>query len=330
MGDTILIVDDEPLVRRSIQSILSRRYPLRYLEASRVEEAEALLAADPSIALILCDLNMPGASGLQLIETLQPRMPEVCVVLVTATAQEDTAIEALRSGVYGYVTKPFLQNELVVQVEGALQRREVALRQRAALQAAHQEMLLRLTMAAEFRDDETGAHVQRMRAYAGAMAAALGWPTAAVAELHLAAALHDVGKIGIADEILRKPGRLTDAERQAMQEHTRIGHRILAGSENPVVEMAARIALHHHERWDGMGYPDGLAGEAIPIEARIVAIADVYDALSHERVYKAAWPEADVLALLERERGRGFDPSLIDIFLQILPEIREIRATMSA
>ena len=207
-------------------------------------------------------------------------------------------------------------------LEEAVRARTAELEQRTKeLDLARREDLRRLAVAAEFRDDETAAHTERVGRLAELIAVRLGLRDAEVALLREAAPLHDIGKIGVPDAILLKPGRLTAAERQIMQDHTNLGAQILTGSNAPVLQVAAPIALHHHERWDGTGYPHGLATTEIPLHARIVALADTYDALTHERPYKPAWPISDALAEITSQAGRQFDPSVVRAFEQIPIEI---------
>ena len=204
------------------------------------------------------------------------------------------------------------------RLEEEVQRRTRKIRRR------EQELVFRLLAAAGFRDKETGAHIRRIGLYAEEMARALGWDKRATGHIRLAAPMHDIGKIGIPDRILLKPGKLNSEEREIMNSHTAMGGRMLEGSDIAVMKMGAEIARCHHERWDGTGYPNGLRGTDIPEAARIVALVDVYDALLHERVYKAAIPEDRVVEVLREQSGKHFDPRLVDLFLERLPRMREI------
>ena len=204
-------------------------------------------------------------------------------------------------------------------LESEVRRRTADIRHR------EQEIALRLVAASEYRDVDTGAHVRRIGAYAAALAQTLGWASEAIAEIRLAAPMHDVGKIGIPDGILLKPGRLTELEFATMQRHTLIGASILGGTTIRLLEAAQEIALAHHERWDGTGYPHRLVREAIPLAARLVAVTDVYDALIHRRTYKPALSEEKAIAILRAGRGSHFDPTVLDCFLDLLPTIRRIR-----
>jgi putative two-component system response regulator len=249
-------------------------------------------------------------------------------------------VRALELGAFGYIVKPFEANELFINISNALRRRELELerdryeerledevRERTAeIRAAQEQVILRLMSASGYRDEETGDHIRRMGEYAAVLARAAGWDAGATDEMRLAAPMHDIGKIGVADAILHKAGKLTPGEFAQIQEHSRIGFRILEGSGIPLLDLAGEIALHHHEKWDGSGYPDGLAGESIPEAARIVAICDVYDALVTDRVYRRAFSEEQALAIMSEGRGGHFDPRLFDIFLAKLPELREVRA----
>jgi hypothetical protein len=205
------------------------------------------------------------------------------------------------------------------ELEREVRRRTQSIRLR------EEEIAMRLLAAAATRDGETGSHVRRIGLYAAAIGEALGWEASRVADLRVAAPMHDVGKIGIPDAILRKPGALSEEEFRTMQQHTVIGARMLGNSDIPLLCMAREIALGHHEKWNGRGYPQHLAGEQIPIAARIVTIVDVYDAMVHRRVYKLPIPEPEVLASMEQGAGRDFDPTLFEVFVGNLPIIRAIR-----
>jgi putative two-component system response regulator len=189
---------------------------------------------------------------------------------------------------------------------------------------AHEETIHWLVKVSMYRDEETGAHIQRTGWFSEMLAATTGWRSELVDQIRLAAPMHDLGKIGIPDAILRKPGKHTREETAVMQTHTLLGAKMLAGATTPVLAMAREIALCHHERWDGSGYPSGLSGTDIPEAARIVAIVDFFDAVSHDRVYRPAFPEAEVLKMLREGRGKHFDPRLLDLFLSVLPEMRAI------
>jgi putative two-component system response regulator len=336
----ILVVDDESYIRELIARCL-RQEGYTCQIASGADEALVILEREP-ITLMVSDINMPGCSGMELLALTRTKHPDVAVIMVTAVDDRRTAIQALTLGAFGYIIKPFDLNELVINVANALERRRLSL-----LSQAHQERLeaevrartsdirrreeeiaRRLVSAAEHRDTDTGAHVRRIGLYSAAVAEAVGWPQGMIDDLRVAAMMHDIGKIGVPDSILLKPSLLTEEEMAVIRRHPVIGSAILEGSDIPLLEMAREIALGHHERWDGSGYPAGLREEKIPQSARIVAVVDVYDALVHDRVYRPAVPEPEVLALLMEHRGKYFDPTILDAFFELLPEIRRIRETV--
>jgi putative two-component system response regulator len=334
----VLIVDDLPIIRFSLQRILTKAgYHCR--EAEDVPQALVALESE-AVDLVLCDIQMPGASGLDLVRALQPRIPDTSVVMVSSTEDAETAIECLQQGAFGYVLKPFQPREILVQVNAALRRRmlEIAFRDREAqlakkvreqtdeIRNSREEIALRLIAASEHRDHETGSHVRRIGLYAAEMANLLGWDQDAIDTIRSAAPMHDIGKIGVPDAILQKPGALTGEEWVAMRRHTNMGATILKGSSVPFIQMGASIAIGHHEKWDGSGYPKGLKGEAIPLAARITTLVDVFDAASSRRHYKESWPEEQVVELIQKGRGVHFDPDLVDLFLAHLDRFGAILA----
>jgi len=338
-GQRILVVDDEAWIRSSIDRILSRHGYYCH-QVSCVAEAISALE-EQAFDLVLSDICMPGDNGLALVEYLHHNgmMPQTVIVMVTAIEETSVAVEALQRGAYGYIFKPFQVSELLVQVANALRRRDLELSQRRTeeelkaqvrartrdVRRAHEEMVMRLMTAAEFRDNETGQHIRRLGLYAAEMGRLLGWDQERRDHIRLAAAMHDVGKVGIPDEILLKPGKLTPKEWEIMKTHTIMGHRILCDSGIELLDMADRIAWQHHEFWDGSGYPNQLSGEAISVEARIVAIVDVYDALTHSRPYKHAWPEEEAIAYMLGRKGSQFDPELLALFVDNIALMRKIR-----
>ncbi len=333
---TILVVDDEQSVRGLMARWLADA-GYQCLTAGDAPEAWQCLQ-EHEVDLVTTDINMPGQSGIDLLRQITPAFPDLGVIMLTANGDSDTAIGALTAGACGYLIKPVLRTELLFHVTRALERRQLILENRQhtldlerrvleltmAVRRAHEETIHRLLAAAMFHDDETGAHVRRTGLFGEVLAVTAGWPDSQVEDLRLAAPMHDIGKIGIPDAILRKPGSLTEAEFEVMKSHTTLGANMLAGSDWPVLKLGCQIALNHHERWDGLGYPAGRKETAIPECARIVAIVDVYDALTHNRVYRPALPEAEALVLMEQGRGTHFDPRLLYLFFQALPEIRGI------
>lgn len=338
VGDnTILVVDDADLLRRTVRRILERQGYF-IIEATDVPSARKMLQEN-QVGLVLCDVNMPGESGLTLVRDLRPRMPETAVVMVTSVDSTSVAVEALEAGAFGYILKPFARGELIIQVDNAMRRRmlemfhlrtRAALRERVQVQTAkvlesREELALRLAAACAARTDETKAHIRRIGMYAAEMAQLLGWEEDEVEDLRVAATMHDVGKVLLPDAILEKHAPLNEAEFEIVRQHTIAGAEMLAGSHIPMLEVAERVARHHHERWDGSGYPDGLAGEDIPVEARMVLIADVYDSLVHERHFREPWKEDQSVAYLRERRGTWFDPELLDLFLENISLMRAIR-----
>ena len=317
MTGRVLCVDDDEQVRGLIARVLASAGH-ECVAAANADEARDLLASQ-QFAAVLCDINLPGRSGLDLLRELRAQHPDVAPVMVTGRDDPSIANQALDLGAFGYVTKPFAPNELLIDVSNALHRRQVERERRQesadALRGAYVETLRRLSRAVEYHDGETGAHIERVGEHAAAIARALGLEESTAALLRLAAPLHDIGKIGIPATLLRKPGPLDAGERALMQEHTLHGRELLGGSGNDLLELASTIAWTHHERWDGRGYPLGLAGEEIPLAGRIVAVADVFDALTSDRPYRPARTADEAVAMLEDGRGTAFDPAVVDAFL---------------
>lgn len=315
----ILVVDDEPGNLALLRLILAPEYPLVFARNGR----EALLAtAKHGPALILMDIQMPEMDGYTTCRRLKadPATENIPVIFVTDLAEIGDETAGFAAGGVDYIVKPVSPPIVRARV-----RTHLSLVTASQLEKSYHDAIFMLGEASEFKDADTGAHIWRMAGYSAALAGACGWSAEACKQLRLAAPLHDIGKLGIPDAILNKPGKLSAAERAVMQRHTLIGHRILYESTAPILQMAATIALNHHERWDGSGYPNGLAGEAIPEMARIVAIADVFDALSMTRSYKDGWPLDRVIETLTQTAGAHFDPGLVDKFNGILPEILAIR-----
>lgn len=335
----VLVVDDEGIVRSSVVGYLSLK-GLACVEAANVDDALKMLATVEGIGIVLSDLKMPGKSGIDLLaEVRENGMQDIEFLVMTGHGDTDTAIAALRHGASDYLMKPVdfthlfnvvrqagerygrrrsqrsVHRELISQVERKTMEAQALA---GMLDAADEDSARHLAVAAEFRDTDTGYHNWRIGAYAAVMAGILDWSDEQCHQIALAAPLHDVGKIGIPDRILMKSGRLTDDEFTIIKNHCSIGQKILSVSHQPTMKCAAEIALCHHERWDGTGYPNGLKGEEIPITARIVAICDVYDALRSQRPYKSPMAhEAVVRIILEgddRTHPSHYDPTLLAIF----------------
>lgn len=327
----ILIVDDQETNIRLLERILAGAGYARIRSTTDPCAAtEIFLEFQPD--LVLLDLQMPVLDGFGVLEQLMPLIPRdgyLPILMLTGDNRVEAKRRALSSGAKDFLAKPFAPVEVLLRIRNLLETRRLhvaVLRQNEQLdakvrertqelEAAQIEIVERLAAAAEFRDDDTGRHTQRVGELAVRIAHAIGLPSSQLDVIRRAAPLHDVGKIGISDLVLLKPAGLTPEEFELMKSHTVIGAQILSGGHSELLRMSERIALAHHERWDGTGYPRGLAGEEIPIEARIVAIADVFDALTHDRPYRKAWPLDAVIAEIGRERGRHFDPRLADVFL---------------
>lgn len=319
MLPAILVVDDEPANLALLRQILSPDYTLVF---ARCGEEALAAAAKHHPALILLDIQMPDMDGYTVCRRLkgQAQTEHIPVIFVTDLAEIGDETAGFVAGGVDYIVKPVSPPIVRARVRTHLSL--VSVRQ---LEKSYHDAIYMLGEASEFKDAETGAHIWRMAGYSCALAGACGWDAAACEQMKLAAPLHDIGKLGIPDAILNKPGRLDAGERIVMQAHTVIGYKILSESTGPILQMAASIALHHHEKWDGSGYPNGVAGEAIPEMARIVAIADVFDALSMTRSYKDGWPLDRVMSTLTESAGSHFDPRLVGHFTRILPEILAIR-----
>ncbi len=338
MPPRILIVDDERHMRELISRVVKTE-GYTCTMASNGMEARELLAAIP-FDLLICDITMPIMGGMELLNEIKSVSSDLAVIMVTAVDDRQTAMKTLELGAYGYVIKPFLRNELVINIANALRRRELEISQRHyqteleqqvaerthELQLSQQETIHRLAKAAEFRDNETARHTIRVGLYTQLLARQAGEEETTIRLIRDAAPLHDIGKIGISDTILLKPGKLTNAEFSTMQEHAELGYRILADSTSPLLVMGAVIALSHHEKFDGTGYPGGLSGEQIPKPGRITAICDVFDAITSKRAYKEKSSVAKALDYLREQRGRHFDPLLVDHFLNCIDDILVVKA----
>lgn len=316
----ILLVDDEPLNLEVLQILLQDDYRLLY---ARDGERALALARTERPDLVLLDVMMPNMNGYDVCHALKADSRTWRIPVIFVTALSDTRNEALgfEAGAVDYITKPVSPAVVRMRV-----RNHLSLVNVQELRETRLQVVQRLGRAAEYKDNETGLHVIRMSHYARCLALRAGCSQADADDLLHAAPMHDVGKIGIPDAILQKKGRLDADEWVVMKRHTEIGAHIIGEHDDGLLGMARRIAIAHHEKWDGSGYPYGLAGTDIPLEARLVALADVFDALTSERPYKAAWPVSEAVDWIRQERGRHFDPDLTDVFLQCVPELLAIRA----
>jgi putative two-component system response regulator len=335
----ILIADDEETNVLLLERMLEQAGYTEVTSTSDSSQVAPLCAEDPP-DLLLLDLHMPEPDGFEVMKILKPLVEArwFPILVLTADITLEAKREALANGAKDFVTKPFDRAEVMLRIRNLLETRflqlelekqNLMLEQRVYertddLNEARLEVLERLAVAAEYRDDATGEHTRRVGRTSSLLAEVLGLPQDQSELIRLAAPLHDIGKIGIPDRILLKEGRLTPEEFELMTSHVNIGRFILSGSRSPLLQMAEEIALTHHERWDGRGYLSGLSGEEIPIAGRIVAIADVFDALTHERPYKRAWPVDEALAEITGLRGEQFDPLVVDAF-----EMMDHRALLS-
>jgi putative two-component system response regulator len=330
---TVLVVDDVPTNLDLLVETLKDEY--RVLAALSGREALDIVHSKTPPDIVLLDVMMPRMDGYTVCERIKAdlRSRNIPVIFVTARDQEEDQTRGFEVGGVDYITKPVSPAVVLARVRThlALHNQNLALERKVAersrdLYETRLQIIRRLSVAAEYKDNETGLHIVRMSGYCRALALAAGLDEDAADLIHSAAPMHDVGKIGIPDHILTKPAKLDPDEWEVMMTHTTIGAKIIGKHDNRLMVMARRIALTHHERWDGTGYPAGLAGEDIPLEGRIVALADVFDALTSKRPYKEAWPEDRACAHILEQRGRHFDPQLTDLFLGDLETLRAIRA----
>ncbi|CDG81222.1 HD-GYP domain-containing protein [Janthinobacterium agaricidamnosum] len=316
----ILVVDDEAANLQLLRHILQDDYRLLYAK----DGARALeLARQERPALVLLDVMMPGMSGYDVCRVLKadPATSAMPVIFVTALSDPNDELVGFDAGAVDYITKP-----VSPPIVRARLRTHLSLVRIDELKETQLQIVQRLGLAAEYKDNETGLHVIRMSHYARLLGRAAGMDDIEADDLLHAAPMHDVGKIGIPDRILQKPGKLDSDEWAIMQTHAAIGAAIIGEHpDSSMLGVARQIALTHHEKWDGSGYPNQLAGENICLEGRIVAIADVFDALTSTRPYKRAWPVDDAVGYLQEQRGRHFDPTLVDLFVEKMPAVNEIR-----
>jgi len=340
----IMIVDDELVNLKLLEKMLRAEGYTNLVSISDPRQVRDAYCAEPT-DLILLDLNMPFMNGYEVMAQLKeledPLLPPILVL--TAQGSRDFLMRALNEGARDFLSKPFDRYELLARVRNLLEAHlalrltfdkkgvleEMVRKRTAEVIQSRLEIVQRLGRASEYRDNETGRHILRMSHSAALLAKQIGWSKERCDLMLYASPMHDLGKIGISDTIMLKPARLTDEERAIMETHTTIGADILSGSNNELLETARVIALTHHEKWDGSGYPRKLSGEAIPMEGRVAAIVDVFDALTSIRPYKKAWPVEEAVEDMRKNSGTHFEPMLVDHFMTILPGILKIRERFS-
>ncbi|CAM2850192.1 two-component system response regulator [Pseudoalteromonas atlantica] len=317
----ILIVDDEPANLKVMREVLGNQYRMSFAKSGAA--ALALLEKEQP-KLILLDIMMPDMNGFEVCEILKSTLAlsHIPIIFVTALGDESDEFKGFELGAVDYITKPISPAIVRARVKTHL-----SLVQAEQLKQAHVDLVHRLGRAAEYKDTDTGEHIARMSQYSKLLALEFGMGEQQAELLRQAAPMHDVGKIGIPDAILLKPGRLTPDEFDHMKQHAAIGAQILANSSSPLLQLAHKLAIEHHEKWDGSGYPNGLQGEQISVEGRIVAIADVFDALTSKRPYKEAWGVEEALEHMQAQAGKHFDPHLINLFVNKLDAIIAIKNT---
>ena len=344
----ILVIDDEPMLRKNVADLLGDSGYQTLTAGDGREGIDLFRREQPD--LVLLDLRMPEMDGFQVLEKITAEHPDTPVIVVSGVGVIQDAMRAVRLGAWDFITKPVIDFDVLLHaVDKALERsrlrvenrryrehlesevrsrtaelREEMRRRREAQEAlqrldkeiidSQKELIIILGDVVESRSQETANHVRRVAEYTYILAELSGVSPEDAAVLRMAAPMHDIGKIGIPDAVLNKPGRLTPEEFEIIKTHTTIGHNLLRLSERRIMKVAAVVAHEHHEHWDGSGYPRGLAGEDIHLYGRIVAVADVFDALTHDRVYKKAWPLEETLPYIRAGSGKQFDPGLIDLF----------------
>jgi putative two-component system response regulator len=347
----LLLVDDDQALRHWAERVTSERgYSCEGTD--NAQEARMRLREN-TYELVLLDVHIPGESGMGLLSYIRASYPHSAVVMLTGEDDPQLAMSAIELGAYGYMVKPVRSGELLINVANALHRRRRELESERVLEqlratvdqrsqrleetlqdlqlsetkvwVSQAETILRLARLVEFRDEETGHHLQRMSAYCELLARGVGLGDERCELIRLSSQLHDVGKVAVPDSILLKQGKLTPEEFEIIKSHAETGYMMLAGSASEVVQMGALIARTHHERWDGSGYPRGLAGDDIPIEGRIAAVADVFDALTSDRVYRSAFPVTSAVELMHAENGSHFQPELLETFFAQKSELDSIR-----
>lgn len=343
MQRTVYVADDVSANVDLLEAVFRNDPDIAIKKAENGKELLESMGTDARPDLIILDLMMPVMDGFQVLKHLKGTREDKYfpIIVLSALADKQSIIHALSLGADDYVTKPFFVEELKSRVYNMLKLKERdeflnrsldvmesnLVEKLQMLEDTQMEIIVRLARAAEFRDDETGKHIERIADYVDLIAEKMGMSREHITMMRYASPMHDVGKIGIPDGVLLKRGKLTDDEFKIIKLHTVIGGKILSGTTLPILELAKEIALSHHERWDGSGYPLGLKGDDIPLSGRIVAVTDVFDALTSERVYKAAWPIEKALDYIKEQRGKQFAPDVVDAFFDVSDKIINIKKT---
>ncbi len=344
---SVLVVDDDPLTLKAVSLLLEEQGYTSILCSNAIEALE--VSRELIFDVVLTDVKMPEVSGMQLLDNIHSLYPGKPVVLMTGYAEFDSAIKAINKGAFNLLIKPFSPEYMISTVEKAVEFNRFKEREKnykkelesivqrrtqelagalSQTESISREIIQRFTRVAEYRDTDTGNHISRIGFYSNKLADVLNMPEDFIHQITFASVMHDIGKIGIPDNILLKPGKLTFDEFEIMKSHTSIGKNMLDGSSHPVIQMAASIALSHHERWDGTGYPEGLKGNEVPVEGMIVMIADQYDALRSKRPYKKSFSHEEVNKIITEGDGRTmpehFNPEVLNAFIEIAPLFDDI------
>jgi putative two-component system response regulator len=348
----ILVADDDEMIR-TLHAEFVRGFG--YEVEIAADGIEAIAKIGLGVDLVLTDAHMPNMDGFEVARRIRQTRSsdELPIVMVTSLEAREDRLRAYETGINDFINKPVDHTELRLRLkwllelktaqdtlrrsketlESTVERRTRELRQaleevtraQREVQAGHLDTIRRLTLAAEYKDHDTAGHIERIGRYSQVVGLAMHLQPRIVDLLLHAAPMHDVGKLGIPDSILLKPGPFTDDERRIMNTHTTIGGQILSGSSSPVIQMGERVALTHHEKWDGSGYPNGIEGDIIPIEARICSVVDFFDALTMDRPYRKAVPKDEVVEMIVSETGKSFDPAVVEVFIDVRAEIEGIQ-----
>lgn len=349
----ILVVDDDEMIRTLHAEFIKG---FGYEVEVACDGIEAIAKLGLGVDLVLTDAHMPGLDGFEVAQRIRETRSseELPIVMATSLEAREDRLRAYEVGINDFINKPVDHTELKLRLkwllelktaqddlrqskeilETTVERRTRELRHaleevtkaQREIQAGHLDTIRRLTLAAEYKDHDTAGHIERIGRYSEVLGAAMHLSPGTVDLLLHATPMHDVGKLGIPDSILLKPGPLDDEQRRTMNTHTTIGAQILSGSTSPVIQMGERVAMTHHEKWNGKGYPNGLAGEEIPVEARICSVVDFFDALTMDRPYRKAVPNDKVVKMIIEEQGTSFDPDIVDVFIQVRPAVEAIQA----